>query len=427
MESDVRKRGYRLALLGAVVLACFAAVYLLRDIFAPLILGFLIAYVLDPIADALERVRVGPVRFNRFGAVVLIFSVLALVAALVLFTGGFYLTRGVNNLYHDFKGERIYDHEVEGLEMTRLEGSPDDAPKYFHDWDGDGVRTAGRIDQLSAKVKGLAEEYELGVAVSEFIEEQTKPGGMADPDSLRKSGLAAVEALTSGFRTSGEGKPTSDAPPPGGFGVFDLLSYLIFCPLYAFFFLLEIDPMIARIRGYLPGRHRPRIVRIASQIDQIVSSFLRGRLIIAVIKSAIAAIGLALAGVDYAIPLGIAAGFLSLIPYIGVYISLVPALILCWLEYSSWGRVGVVLGVFMVNEWLEGFVLVPQILGKEIGLHPLTVIVTLLIFGKVFGFVGLLLSVPLAAITKIFAKEFVLPLVEEFAAEPPEPEPTDGA
>lgn len=124
-------------------------------------------------------------------------------------------------------------------------------------------------------------------------------------------------------------------------------------------------------------------------------------------------------GVPFWFPIGMAAGFLSLIPYIGIWLAVVPALGLSWVDHGSLPRLGGIAAVFLIMETVEGLVLLPAFLGKEVGLHPLTIIVTLLVFGRLFGFVGVLLSVPLAAITKILFHEFIMPLIAEFAAEKP--------
>ena len=132
------------------------------------------------------------------------------------------------------------------------------------------------------------------------------------------------------------------------------------------------------------------------------------------------------AGVPFGFAIGLASGFLSLIPYVGVWFAVLPALGLSWLEHQSGTNLALVGGIFAGIEVLEGLVLTPTLLGKEVGLHPLTVIVTLMIFGKILGLLGVLLSIPLAAITKILAREFVLPLVEDFAQEKPSVEAAAG-
>lgn len=418
MEGYLRKRSVRFALLIGVVLISLWGIYLLRDVFAPLILAFLLAYVLDPLADALERVRVGRIRINRFTAVVTIFVATALVVGTVFVTGVYYVKRGVNQLYRDSVGELVYSDPVEA--ESAAEGRPvlPTGTGYYIDANRNGARDPGYLERIKEYAQRLGEEYAVAKTVREFIDDVTAEGAKLNPRQLRDIAEEWITTLRSMTGAGGQQEAQG-----GGLSLFAFISYLLFCPLYTFFFLLEIDPMIAAMQRYLPGRHRGRIEQIFGKIDKTLSSFLRGRLIICLVKSAIAAIGLALLGVKYAIPLGLGAGFLSLIPYIGIYFSMIPALILCWLEYSSWGRIMGVLVVYGVNEGLEGIVLVPQILGKEIGLHPLTVIVTLLVFAKIFGFLGLLLSVPLAAITKILAQEVILPLVEEFAEEKPESSP----
>ncbi|MEM7262450.1 MAG: AI-2E family transporter, partial [Planctomycetota bacterium] len=154
-----------------------------------------------------------------------------------------------------------------------------------------------------------------------------------------------------------------------------------------------------------------------------LAAFFRGRLTVCLVKGVLTSIGLLLFGVPLAIPIGLAAGFLSLLPYVGIYLTLVPAMLLSWFDAGSLGTLIGIVAFYGAIEALEGLVLIPKLLGREVGLHPLTIIVTLLVFGKLFGLVGVLLSVPLAAIAKILADEFVMPLIRDLAdIDDPEPE-----
>ncbi|MFQ5654559.1 MAG: AI-2E family transporter [Planctomycetota bacterium] len=421
MESFLRKRSVRVGLLLLLVIASFVAVYLLRDIFAPLILAFIVAYVLDPVADALERRGL-----SRLQAVVVIFSSAALLGGALLAGGGYFLARGAHSAYLATVGD---DFDA----TSRTPGAVRDAATgdWYIDRNGDGVPTRGYLQSVGEWFQRVAPEVSLGV--NRWVErkrEEWRSGSKKDLEHQIEELLDRLWARAVPFTGGGAGEepPVSAAEgaaakAAAGLGLFQWLSWMLLCPLYLFFFLLEIDPVIAAVDRRLPGRQRPRIERIFRRVDAILAAFFRGRLMICLVKGGLTAVGLLFLGVPFWLPLGIAAGFLSLIPYIGIWFSIVPALLLSWLDDESWVRLAGVGAVFAGLEGLEGFVLTPRFLGREVGLHPLTVIVTLFIFGRFLGFLGVLLSVPLAAIAKILGEEFLLPLVDEFAAEEPDAPP----
>lgn len=493
MEGYLRKRGVRLALLFTIVLAAFGFVYVLQDIFAPLILGFLIAYILDPFADRLEDWR-----FSRLWAVITIFALATLVAAVIILTASFYATKGAKAAFQRAVGEsKVSAQDPDAVQAPNPKWDPESpgaAPEfiYYRDVNGNGVRDLGylqkswhllveRLEQIDPKLRAAAEEQfkrledkvqrdftdesgqldlarasdsellkclreeeSLVRALIRYVQPPARDGPNGEPaDELSPEEQAEAERSEALMRRIAEDTARTtvqrylkESPARVEEEVrveesrskrfFSLLSWLVLCPLYVFFFLLEIDPMIAAIRRYLPAVQRDRIVRIFTSIDRILSAFFRGRLIVCVVKGGITSIGLLALGVPFWFPIGMAAGFVSLIPYVGIWLAVVPALLLSWLEHESGLRLGGTGAVFALMEVVEGLVLVPTFLGKEVGLHPLTIVVTLLIFGKLFGLVGVLLSVPLAAITKILGTEFVMPLIRDFADEDPRAPPDEG-
>ncbi len=446
MESLLQKRGTRLTLL---VLICAAAIYgavQLSAIFAPLLFSFLVAYMLDPIADALERRK-----FTRLAAVITIFFSGLLI--LVVLTGviGFYLTNGLISLYRDVRGDVYYaaaelaDQPALKDKLLPVEGKPGDM--YLERNNLPGYQS-GYLARSKKLISGFEDRFDKGTTTQEvftilsgWIEEKRTEYEKQSPDDLKETIEDWLDRVTSApFRRLGlegpsgsesgsesEGPAAEESSGPGVLStLFSWISWLILCPLYIFYFLLEIDPLIAKVKQYIPGKQRPRVLRILGKTDQTMAAFFRGRLTICLVKGAGTSIGLLLLGVPFAVPLGIAAGFLALVPYVGIWFAVVPSLILVWLSTGSLGHILGVGAVFILMEAVEGFWLIPRFLGKEVGLHPLTVIVTMLIFGEVFGFLGVLLSVPLAAISKILIEEFLMPLVEEFAAEKPDDPPPEA-
>ncbi|MFN0058259.1 MAG: AI-2E family transporter [Planctomycetota bacterium] len=429
MEGFVRKRGVRLGLLLLVSVAALTGIYWLSDIFAPLLLGFLIAYVLDPIADRLQRLRL-----SRFNAVLVIFIVANLLALIGIVGGSFLMMRGVHSGYLKLAGDRrLPAFPKAGLSES---GGPVELRAGVHYVDrvkndkydpGYLIQLKNWVFELPAQL-GIPEQWRD--AAREWIDEKRESilretdSAMSDTETIKQRLEQAWKFMVEQFaerRAGGDPQLAAvDDDASESVGFLRLLSYLVLCPLYVFFFLLEFDSIIGAIERYLPSEQRERVMRIFRQIDATLAAFFRGRLIVCLLKGAITALLLLMLGVPFWLPIGLAAGFVSLIPYIGIFLAVVPALGLSWFEHHNLLQLVGVAAVFGAMEAAEGFVLIPRFLGKEVGLHPLTIIVTLLVFGKLLGFVGVLLSVPLAAITKILAVEFILPLLEELRR-PPKP------
>jgi predicted PurR-regulated permease PerM len=146
-----------------------------------------------------------------------------------------------------------------------------------------------------------------------------------------------------------------------------------------------------------PRRWVPKVRRIASEIDSVLAEFIRGQLSVMGVLAAYYVIGLSLAGLKLAIPIGILTGLLVFIPYVGFGLGLVLGVLAALLQWHGWPAFAAVLGVYGVGQLLEGYVLVPWLVGDRIGLHPLAVIFALLAFGQLFGFAGVLLALPVSA------------------------------
>jgi predicted PurR-regulated permease PerM len=180
---------------------------------------------------------------------------------------------------------------------------------------------------------------------------------------------------------------------------------LLVIPVLAYYFLVEFDDLKPRVLSLVPPRHREYVRAKASTIDGLVSRFIRGQLTIAITLGVLYAVGFTLIGIDLAVGVGLLAGVLALIPYLGNVVAVTSATLLCILKFGVDVHLLLVLGWYLVVQNLEGFVLTPLIVGKSVGLHPAVVIVALLIGADLFGFLGLLVAVPLAAVAKVFAED----------------------
>ena len=197
-----------------------------------------------------------------------------------------------------------------------------------------------------------------------------------------------------------------------------LISAAVFAflvPVYTWFLLFELERIQTFVRAYIPVGDRELASRIGSQVAEVLGNFFRGRLLVCLIKGLMLAAVMAGLGIPYAFLLGILSGFFSLIPFAGPAIGYGAAFLLALLDFEPVGalwRVGV---VFAIGELVEGYVLLPRILGDKLGLHPLVVFVSLTVAGAALGTFGVLLALPLTAAAIIVTRELVLPLAKDWA------------
>ncbi len=327
-----------LVTLFAVILLLWA----LQEILLPFIAGFVLAYFLDPVADALERLGLHRV----------IATLLILVIA------------------------------VAGVVVTVLVVAPvlgDQAMKLAQD--------------LPTLLKALIARLE------EFTPQNIK-------DMLEKSG-----GNVSGSIGDIAGKMTGwfatllQSLLTGGMALVNVLSLLIVTPIVAFYLLADWDYIVAKVDSWVPREHVEEVRNIARDIDKAMAGFIRGQGTVCLVLGLFYAIGLSLAGLKFGLAIGFGAGLLSFIPYVGAIIGGVLAigvgLVQFWPDYNA---VLLIVGIFVAGQLLEGNFLSPKLVGGSIGLHPVWLMFALFAFSYVFGFVGLLLAVPLAAAAGVFAR-----------------------
>ena len=343
-DRDFLARTARRAVIGAIVLAAVLLVLrVLSAALTPLAAAFVIAYLLDPVIDRFEARRVS----RR----VAIFVLIALVGAAWL--GGLLVV----------------------------------VPKLQREIAGLAERMPGYLDRLVTVVIPQI-EARLGVTLPHTIGDvvaRVRAGEIPLPvEPLR-------EALT---RTLA-----------AGFGTVSSLVGLLVIPILAYYMLVEFDDIVARMALWVPPRQREYVVEKARTVDRLVSGFLRGQLLVALALGVLYAVGFTVIGIDLAVGVGLLAGALALVPYLGSAVALASASILAVLQYGIDWHLGAVVGWYVAVQTVEGFVLTPRIVGSSVGLHPAVVIVALLIGGDLFGFLGLLVAVPGAAIVKVFVDE----------------------
>ena len=191
----------------------------------------------------------------------------------------------------------------------------------------------------------------------------------------------------------------------GAFAVLGVLVNLLLIPVVMFYLLKDWDVMVARVAALVPRDWTGRVTRVARAMDAVVGEFMRGQLAVMTLLALYHGIALWVLGLDYALPIGILTGLLSFVPFLGIGLGLTLALLVALLQFADWSGVAWVAGIFLVGQLLEGYVITPRIVGERVGLHPVAVIFALAAFGQLFGFVGVLLAVPLAAILLVALRE----------------------
>lgn len=172
-------------------------------------------------------------------------------------------------------------------------------------------------------------------------------------------------------------------------------------PVLTFYFLRDWPLLIDGIRQLLPRPYEATVVRMAAEADQVLGGFLRGQLSVMVSLGAIYAAGLTLAGIQFGFLIGFVAGLVSFVPYLGAFVGISAALIAALVQYGDWSHMLMVIAVFGVGLTCESFLLVPWMVGDRIGLHPVAVIFSVMAGGELFGFLGVLLALPIAAVAMV--------------------------
>jgi predicted PurR-regulated permease PerM len=191
----------------------------------------------------------------------------------------------------------------------------------------------------------------------------------------------------------------------GGRALLSVFSLIVVTPVVAFYVIYDWHRMIRTVDGWIPLHHRDTVHRLAREIDAAISGFVRGQTAVCLILGIYYAVGLTLAGLNFSLLLGLLSGLITFIPYVGSMTGLILALAVAVAQFApDWVHVLVVLGIFLVGQFCEGNILAPKLVGESVGLHPLWLMFALLAFGYLFGFVGLLVAVPLAATIGVLAR-----------------------
>ena len=186
-----------------------------------------------------------------------------------------------------------------------------------------------------------------------------------------------------------------------GLAIMGWMANLALIPVVAFYFMRDGRGILQRIRDLLPRPIEPVAVRLATESDQVLGGFIRGQLSVMISLGVIYATGLTLVGVDLGILIGIISGLVSFVPYLGAVVGVGAAVIATLVQHGDWQHLLLVLAVFSVGQTIESFILTPWLVGDKIGLHPVAVIFAIMAGGQLFGFLGVLLALPVAAVVMV--------------------------
>ncbi len=187
--------------------------------------------------------------------------------------------------------------------------------------------------------------------------------------------------------------------------VINVAMLLVITPVVAVYMLLDWDRMTAFIHDLMPREYADSIETIMSEVDKVLSSFVRGMGMVCAILAVFYSVALMLVGLDYGLAIGLIAGLITFIPFVGSLVG--GALAVGFALFQFWGdwiSIGLVAGIFVIGQVAEGNVLTPKLVGGSVGLHPVLLMLALSVFGSLFGFVGMLIAVPAAAAIGVLAR-----------------------
>ncbi len=350
---------------GALALGCVALLYLLRGMLAPVVLAFALAYLLDPAVDRLERVGVPR---SAGIALLLVVALAALGLGLVLVL-----------------------------------------PAVIHD--------------IAALVA------ELPPALNRLLE-TTQPWLAAHGLPLPRSGSEALAALAANVQqlmpdAVGVAQSAGRALLGSTASALGVVAAAVMVPVLSFHLLRDFDLIVAAVVELMPAGRREALVSMGRDVHAVLGHFVRGQLIVMAILAVLYAAGYSLVGVRLAIPIGLVAGLFSFIPYVGSALALALGLLMSVLHFSGWAPLAGVLLVYAVVQALEGFVITPRVVGGQLGLPAVWVLLALMAGAELFGFLGVMLALPAAAVVKVFVDRALRRYRESalYAGLPPEAPP----
>lgn len=328
----------------AIIAVAMFVCYAISGILPPFLIGIAIAYFLDPVADELERL--GCSRTLATGLITIAFF--ATVIALIVL------------IYPLVQDQLI---------------------AFFH-------KVPSLIDAVEKMVKPYTDDLRRALPASQM------------------SGIEDAGKSFLGTGASWLGK-IAQSIWAGGLALVNIVSIILITPVVAFYMLRDWDVLVAKVDHWLPREFAPTIRQLFVEIDAIISGFVRGIGTVVLFLATVYGTGLTLIGLEFGLLVGLAAGFLSFIPYVGATVGVTTALIIALVQFGDWVHIALVFVVFGIGQICEGFYLTPRLVGQRVGLHPVWVIFALLTGGLLMGFTGVMLAIPTAATIGVLVRFFL--------------------
>lgn len=349
-------RRHRMAIIAATIVFFIWMLATLGSLLTPFLLSLGLAYILDPVADVLQRRRI-----PRGVAILLVVLPALAIGVLLAIVGIPALLRQVDQV---------------------LQGLPA-ALENVQTWVASLEQRLARLDLP------FIEAADLGAQIQEALD----PAHVAAILEERQGAL-----LRRAWSTAlGVGR---------GFGaLLGVVGYIVLVPVLLFYLLRDWDVMVAYAVSLIPEPSRERWRAFGREYDTLLSKFLRGQLLAAAIVGVLTWIGLLIAGFPHAGLVGVIAGVFNIVPYLGLIASVIPVIVIAIVSGGAGGlllRAGI---VFAIVQFIDGSITGPRIVGESVGLHPVWVIFALAVAGFAFGFAGLLLAMPLAVLVKLLVRE----------------------
>ena len=336
-------RFYRRVQWAALAVGGLWLLWALSPILTPFVLAAMLGWLGDPLVDRLERRG-----WSRNRGVLLVFGVMALVALLALL---------------------LLVPLIERQIMTLVNSLP-----RYRDW-----LVATALPWL---------EQRTGLEIVAWL----------DPQRLIELGRAHWQ------QAGGVASTLLGYVSRSGFAMLAWVANLVLLPVLTFFFLRDWDLFLGRIAASIPRRHVATVSRLAHESSDVLGGFLRGQFMVMLILGVLYAIGLSLVGLDLGVLIGLIAGLLTFVPYLGPAAIVVLGGLAALVQHGDWQHLAGVGAVFALGQVIESYWLTPKLVGDRIGLHPLAVIFAVMAGGQLFGFLGMLLALPVAAVANVLLR-----------------------
>ncbi len=326
----------------------FVFLYFSRRVVTPFFIAFALAYLMDPLVDRLEKAKI-----SRTPSVIILmvgFFLLVFLAGIILLP----------------------------LLKVQVEHLAKNLPDYMgilQSWFHPIVENIAGLDQTKIKEILKMAGDKLGSLPLEVL---------GSASNIVWSSLASLMNL-----------------------IFVLINTIII-PVAMFYLLRDFDYIVEKLKNLIPPRFQKQTIEIFKDIDQVLSRFVRGQLMVATLMGVLYSIGLFICGTPMSLFIGMMAGYANLVPYLGLVVGFVPAALLTFLQFQELMPLLGVVVVFAVVQALEGMVITPRVVGDQLGLHPVAIMLAVLIGAELFGFLGVLLAVPVAAVLNVLLRRGLL-------------------